>query len=634
MLYGVGWLWYNKSIHIWRIAMKLWYDRKSKDPMYFVQVGIRNGKKVTTKNIERIGKHSELIKQGYDDPLAYAKEYVDKLNKNIKEEKLDIKLTVDLSEKIKNNGNDVSKSLIKNTGYLYIKSIYDKLGLYEFFDEITKNRKITYNANLINMFLSITRILDPGSKLYNYNSLSYFYGLDNAFTYQHIQRFLSLLADNYDSYIETLFNNSNNIITRDTSVCYFDCTNFYFEKEEEDDDYYDEVTGELISGLLKYGVSKEHRPNPIVQMGLFMDGDGIPLTMCINPGNQNESLCAVPCEEKMLKMFKNKSIIYCSDGGLGYTNTRVFNSFSNRKFIVSQSIKKLSDKYKEAVFNDFDYKYLDNDKKASLEFMKTFDKNNPDNLKYYNTKIYKSFIADSVVDLGLEEYKETSTGKLKKVKSKGTLKQRIIITYDRKMAEYQKAIRERQIERARQYLSKGDLDSLKKNPNDFKRFIKKLDKSEYKLDENKINEESKYDGFYALATNIFNESVKDILKVSSRRYKIEESFRIMKTNFDGRPIYHYKENKIKAHFLTCFTALLIYRLIEVKLDKTNHHFSTGQIVDTLKNINVLSIEDAYYQATYTGSNCLSSIEELFPLKLDKKYYLTKDLNKKLKNILK
>jgi len=613
--------------------MKLCYDRKSKDPMYFVQVGIRNGKKVTTKNIERIGKHSELLKQGHLDPLAYAKEYVKKYNKNIKEEKIDIKLSVNLSEKLKNNGNDVSNTTLKNIGYLYLKNIYDKLGLQEYFDEITKDKKITFNLDLINMFLTITRILDPGSKRHNYHSLNNYYGIDDI-TYQNIHRFLSILSDNYDSYIETLFNNSNNVISRDTSVCYFDCTNFYFEKENEDEDYFDEVTGELISGLLKYGVSKEHRPNPIVQMGLFMDGDGIPLTMCINPGNQSESLCAVPCEEKMLKMFKDKSLVYCSDAGLGYTNTRVFNSFSNRKFIVTQSIKKLADKYKQAVFNDCDYKYLNDDSVASLDFMQTFDKTDKDNLSYYNSKIYKVFEVDSVVDLGLEEYKVTSTGNVKKVKSKGTLKQRVIITYDRKMAEYQKAIRERQVERAKAYLANGDLDSLKKNPNDYKRFIKKLDKSKYELDEEKILDEAKYDGFYGLATNIFDESIKDILEVSSRRYKIEESFRIMKTNFDGRPVYHYKENKIKAHFLTCFTALLIYRLIEVKLDKANHHYSTNKIIETLRNMNVVSIEDAYYQAAYTGSNCLSSLEELFDLKLDRKYYLCKDLNKKVKKSLK
>lgn len=611
--------------------MKLNYDRKSKNPTYFVQIGIRNGKKVTTKNIERIGKHSELLKIT-DDPLAYAKNRVKELNKLVKEEKIEINLSVDLNEKLKNNGEIISKSTVKNVGYLYIKNIYDQLGLDEYFKKITSDRKITFDLNEINMFLSISRILNPGSKLYNYSHQSNYYG-DFNIEYQNIHRFLKELSDNYDSYIEHLFDKSNNIIKRDTSVCYFDCTNFYFEKEEEDDDIYDEITGELIKGLLKYGVSKEHRPNPIVQMGLFMDGDGIPLSMCINPGNDNESLCAIPAENKLLKMFKNKNIIYCSDAGLGYTNTRLFNNAGGRKFIVTQSLKKLKDIYKQAVFNDYDYKTLSEDKAASLSFYQSFDKNDKNNFEYYNSFIYKSFETDKAIDLGLEEYKTLKSGKLKKVKSKGTLKTRIIITYSRKMAEYQKIIRQRQIIRAKEYLKAHDMEDFKKNNNDFRRFIKKIkgQKSVYDIDETVIENEALYDGFYALATNIFDESAKDILEVSKRRYKIEECFRIMKTNFEGRPVYHYRENKIKAHFLTCFTALLLYRLIEVKLDRNKHHFTGNQIIETLSNMKVVSIEDAYYQSVYTGSNCLSALEDIIPMKLDRKYYLAKDLNKKLKN---
>ena len=607
--------------------MKLWYDRKSKDPTYFLQMGIRNGKKVTTKNIERIGKHSQLLNI-CDDPLQYAKDYVRKYNENLKTEKIDINLSVSLNEKLKNNGDDVSKSAFRNIGYFYIKNIYDQLGMKQFFDDLTKGRKITFDMNAINLILCASRIIDPGSKLYTANHLERFYG-DHQISYQHIHRFMEELYDHYDEYIETVFENSGNIHQRDTSVCYFDCTNFYFEKEEEDEDVYDEVTGELIKGLLKYGVSKEHRPNPIVQMGLFMDSDGIPLSMCINSGSDNESLCAVPAEEKLLKMFKNKSIIYCSDAGLGYANTRLYNNCSGRKFIVTQSIKKLSDVYKEAVFNDYDWKYLSDDSKGSLEFMKSFDKKNEDNLRYYNDFLYKEIEVDKEVDTGLEEIKALKNGKSKKVKVKGTLKQKIIITYSRKMAEYQKNIRNRQIERAKDFLKYSDPDEIKRNPNDFRRFIKKVSgsKGSYELDLSKIQEEGKFDGYYALATNIFNEKAKDIIEVSSRRYKIEDCFRVMKTYFDGRPVHHRKEIKIKVHFLFCFTALLIQRLIEVKLDKTGKHFTTAQIIENLQNMNVLSIEDAYYQAAYTGSECLTALEEVFDLNLDRKYYLSKDLNK-------
>ena len=606
--------------------MKLNYDRKSKDPTYFIQVGIRNGKKVTTKNVERIGKHSELLKIT-DDPLEYAKQRVKEYNENIKNSKVEYNITVNFDDKVINQGNTVSKSTCKNTGYFYLKELYSSLGISDFFDKVCSGRKIAFNPNMINMVLTFSRILDPGSKMHTLKNLTGFYG-DFDFSHQDILRFMDILEENYDEYISHLFESSNKVIKRNTNVCYFDCTNFYFEKESEDEDVYDEITGELIKGLLKYGVSKEHRPNPIVQMGLFMDGDGIPLSMCINLGSDNESLCAVPAEKKMLKMFENKDIIYCSDAGLGYNDTRLFNDFGGRKFVVTQSIKKLNNILKQAVFNDYDYRFSQDGKPASLETMKTFDRTLQENRKYYDGYIYKSIPVDKLVDLGLFEVKQYKNGKTKKVKSKGNLKQRIIVTYSRKMAEYQKTVRNRQIERAKKILANMDPDNFKKGPNDVTRFIKSdKEKKNYYLDEARIEEEAKYDGFYAVATNIFDMKETEVLDIQSRRYKIEDCFRVLKANFSSRPVYHRKENRIKAHFLICYTALLIYRLLEVKLDRNKTHFTTEQIIETLQNMNVVNCSDMYYQACYTGSDVLDSLEQLFDLKLNRKYYQPKTLNK-------
>lgn len=624
-------LWYNKLKE--EPIMKLYYDRKSKDPTYFVQQGVRNGKKTTTKNIARIGKHSELLKK-YSDPLKYAISEVERYNKEAEKGNIVFNLTVKTNEKIINNGDIASSSLCRNIGYFFLKDIYASLNLKDFFDKVCKGRKITYDPNLINMALVMLRILDPGSKLYSQSKLSSLYG-DVCFPYQHIPRFMDILEDNYDDYLSFLFDSSNNIIKRNTSVCYFDCTNFYFEKEEEDEDYYDDVTGELIKGLLKYGVSKEHRPNPIVQMGLFMDGDGIPLSMCVNPGSDNESLSAVPSEKKLLKMFEGKDIIYCADAGLGYTNIRVFNDMGGRKFVVTQSIKKLSEVIKQAVFNDYDYKYSSTGKKVSLEFMKTFDKNDSNNLDYYNGYIYKSIEVDSLVDLGLTETKLLKNGNTKKVKSKGTLKQRIIVTYNRKMAEYQKTIRNRQIERAESLLEHIDPDAYKKGPNDVTRFIKsskKNSKTDYYLDEERIKEEEKYDGFYCVATNIFDKDEREIIDIQRNRYKIEDCFRVLKTFFETRPIYHYKNERIKAHFLICYTALLIYRLLETKLDRNNTHYTPTQIITTLKNMNVLDCEGVFYKSCYTGSNVLDSLEQVFGLGINKTFYYPVQLNKIAKKI--
>ena len=477
------------------------------------------------------------------------------------------------------------------------------------------------------MVLTFSRILDPGSKMHTLKNLTGFYG-DFDFSHQDILRFMDILEENYDEYLSHLFESSNKVIKRNTNVCYFDCTNFYFEKESEDEDVYDEITGELIKGLLKYGVSKEHRPNPIVQMGLFMDADGIPLSMCINPGSDNESLCAVPAEKKMLKMFENKDIIYCSDAGLGYNDTRLFNDFGGRKFVVTQSIKKLNSILKQVVFNDYDYRFSQDGKPASLETMKTFDRTLKENRNYYDGYIYKSIPVDKLVDLGLFEVKQCKNGKTKKVKSKGNLKQRIIVTYSRKMAEYQKTVRNRQIERAKKILANMDPDNFKKGPNDVTRFIKSdKEKKNYYLDEARIEEEAKYDGFYAVATNIFDMKETEVLDIQSRRYKIEDCFRVLKTNFSSRPVYHRKENRINAHFLICYTALLIYRLLEVKLDRNKTHFTTEQIIETLQNMNVVNCSDMYYQACYTGSDVLDSLEQLFDLKLNRKYYQPKALNK-------
>lgn len=606
--------------------MKLNYDRKSKDPTYFIQVGIRNGKKVTTKNVERIGKHSELLKIT-DDPLDYAKQRVKEYNENIKNSKVEYNITVNFDDKVINQGNTVSKSTCKNTGYFYLKELYSSLGISDFFDKVCSGRKIAFNPNMINMVLTFSRILDPGSKMHTLKNLTGFYG-DFDFSHQDILRFMDILEENYDEYLSHLFESSNKVIKRNTNVCYFDCTNFYFEKESEDEDVYDEITGELIKGLLKYGVSKEHRPNPIVQMGLFMDADGIPLSMCINPGSDNESLCAVPAEKKMLKMFENKDIIYCSDAGLGYNDTRLFNDFGGRKFVVTQSIKKLNSILKQAVFNDYDYRFSQDGKPASLETMKTFDRTLKENRNYYDGYIYKSIPVDKLVDLGLFEVKQYKNGKTKKVKSKGNLKQRIIVTYSRKMAEYQKTVRNRQIERAKKILANMDPDNFKKGPNDVTRFIKSdKEKKNYYLDEARIEEEAKYDGFYAVATNIFDMKETEVLDIQSRRYKIEDCFRVLKTNFSSRPVYHRKKNRIKAHFLICYTALLIYRLLEVKLDRNKTHFTTEQIIETLQNMNVVNCSDMYYQACYTGSDVLDSLEQLFDLKLNRKYYQPKTLNK-------
>lgn len=607
--------------------MKLYYDKRLSDPTYYIQVGVRNGKKVTSKNIGKIGKHSELLKE-HSDPLAYAKEYIKLLNDEGMPKK--IELLVNLTEKLDTSDDIISKNTALNIGYLVFQKIYHDLGIADYFRTLNANSKATYDFNDVNRFITFARILDPASKLKMFqNKDNYFEKPD--FDYHHIERFLDVLYSHYDEYLEKLYEGSLKVINRNTSVCYFDCSNFYSEIEQEDESYIDEITGEVMNGLRSYGISKEHRPNPIVQMGLFMDMDGIPLTMSITSGKDNETKCALPLETKLIKQLKNKKFIYCADAGLSSYSIRNFNAMGNRAFIVTQSVKKLSQKLKEAVFNDYEYKLLSDDSSISIETLKSFDKHDSKNLNLYNDKAYKVLEADTLLDVGLKEDKTLSNGKVQKVKSKANLKQHIIITYSRKMMEYQRYIRNGQIERARNMVTSKTVTTLKKGPNDVTRFIKKINdtKDTFEIDEEAIRKEEMYDGYYAIATNL-DDSAKKIIEINAQRYKIEDCFRIMKTNFGGRPMYHHTRQHIIGHFLSCYAALLIYRLLEVQLDRNNTHFTTTQIIETIKNLNVDPINKMISKPLYTDSKVLQAIENLYHLDISNKYLLVNDLNKKFK----
>ena len=616
--------------------MKLMYNKNAKDPIYYVQVGIRQGKKTTTKNIARIGKHSELLRD-HSDPLAYAREYVRKLNEQ--KEMVDITLYLNFAHKLLPSDDDVSKSLVFNTGYLVLDRIYRDLNIRTVLEKMMSETRATFDLNQIVRFLVFDRILDPGSKLHTVCHLDSYYERPR-FDYQHVLRGMDVLSENFDNYICHLYEASSKIIKRDTTVCYYDCTNYYSEIETADEDTVDEYTGEIIEGFRKYGLSKDHKPNPLVQMGLFMDSDGIPMSMCLTKGNEAETNTVLPLEKKLVRIIKNSDFIYCADAGLGSYTTRQFNSMGGRAFIVTQSLKKLSSVLKEAVFNDYDYRLLSNDVPVSVEAMKSFDRMKKENLGLYNDFAYKVIRADKAVDLGLYEERRTKSGKIRRVKATGMLEQRIIITFSRKAMEYQRAVRGRQIERAMQMLKRQDPEEIKKGPNDVRRFMKRITETKfgekasvtYELDEAKIAEEERYDGFYAVATNL-EDPVKDILAVAHKRYQIEDCFRVMKTNFSGRPINHRLPERIKAHFLICYTALLVYRLLQAKLDDQGTHVTPENLIQTLQNMNVVNIHDVEYMALYNGSTTLTALTQVSSLNLEMLHYKPKDLNAMLKKFL-
>ena len=548
-----------------------------------------NGKR-TTKIYENLGTIDKIkLRSNNEEPLEWLKKYVNNLNKKIKEESLPIILKKSPTKKLEKN--------IKytfNGGYLFIQKIYYDLGLDKICNTISDKHQFKYDLNEILSNLIYSRIIYPSSKLKTLE-LSKNFIEQPSFEYNHILRALEVICKENDFIQSQLYKNSNNYLKRNNKVLYYDCTNFFFEIEQED-------------GLKQYGKSKENRPNPIVQMGLFMDGDGIPMTFDITPGNTNEQVTLKPLEEKIIKDFETSQFVVCTDAGLASNANRKFNNISGRKFITTQSIKKLKEFLKEwALDLTSGWKLPSNDKTYNISKLRE----NDELIEIYKDKIF---------------YKE------RWIKENG-IEQRLIVTYSVKYQEYQKSIRQRQVERAQKMIDKNPSKIGKARQNDPKRFISKIDTTEngevacethYSINQDIINEEAKYDGLYAVCTNL-EDNVKDIIKVNSRRWEIEESFRIMKTDFKSRPVYLSRDDRIKAHFITCFLALTIYRYLEKILDE---EYTTEQIIETLRNYNFKNENDLGYSPLYERTDLLDKLHD--KIGFDTSYEIIE--NKKMKKI--
>lgn len=616
---------------------------------YYAQYTFRDAKGVHSKTVKNIGKHTELLKIT-PDPLSYAKQEVRKLDEEYKNQRVTETVTIDYATQLPASDLAASRSTALNIGYFYLQYVIGHLKLKKYCNEMLSDTKVEYNAYDIHRALLYSFIIRPGSKKNNWENLGNFFGTFD-FEYHDILRYLDRLAEHFDSYIEYLFDKSNLLVHRNTDVCYYDCTNFFFEIEKEDPDYIDEVTGEVITGLRKYGVSKEHRPNPIVEMGLFMDGDGIPISMCLHSGNKNEQTTAIPAEKKIIQMFDGRPFIYCSDGGLGSYHIRRFNSFSSRQFIVTQSIRKCSSVMQSAVFDNTDYRIVSNDTPVTIDFLKTFDRFDVRNRFYYDNLAYKVIVAD--VQLDVSQWYESDPDKSRHSrgkKTKETLKQYMLVTFSRKTFEYQRYIRNNQIMRARQMLNNAkDPEEIKKGPNDIRRFIKLKQKRAqnlkvtdiYEINQELIESEEKYDGFYALATNIpllnqdgsiRKEEVNRVLTISKNRNEIEAGFRVMKTNFSGRPVFLQTHDHIKAHFLLCFSALVVYKILEKLLDTNGTHYTVENVLQTIRNAEIVPVEDKFYVSSFTKSGTLDALAKATKIVLDKQYYRKVDLERVVKKI--
>jgi len=574
--------------------MRLKVTRSKNSASLYVIKSVYNPKTQSnsSKIVEKLGTEEELrSKLNGADPYEWAKEYIEKLNKNEKEETRKVLIPFSQSKSI---SKDVQHSF--NGGYLFLQQLYHNLKLHRICSTISGKYKFTFNLDSILSRLIYGRILFPASKLgtchFSKTLLE-----PPAFEEHHVYRALEVIARETDFIQAELYKNSLSVSKRNDKILYFDCTNYFFEIEQEE-------------GCKQYGAGKEHRPNPIVEMGLFMDGDGIPLAFSIHDGNTNEQLTLQPLEQKIIDDFSLAKFVVCTDAGLSSASNRKFNNKGGRAFITTQSIKKLKKHLKEwalatngwsldGVNGIFDISGLEKTEELKMKFMeRTF-------------------------------YKE------RWIKEDG-LEQKLIVTYSLKYKEYQRHIRSRQVERACKLVETNPSALKKHHQNDFKRFITKTNVTDdgevaenevYSINPEIITNEEAFDGYYAVCTNL-EDDASAITKINHKRWEIEESFRLLKSDFKARPVYLSRDDRIKAHFTTCFLALTVFRYLEKRLDEK---FTSTEIIGQLRDMNFYSVPSEGYIPTYTRTDFTDALHESFGFRTDYEIVTTKQMKKIFKD---
>jgi len=574
--------------------MRLKVSKSKNAASLYVIKSVYNPKtqKNTSVVVEKLGTEAELReKLDGRDPYEWAKEYIDELNQLEKENKRKI-----IIERSQSTLIPLGKQHTFNGGYLFLQQLYHQLGLHKICRDISAKYKFTYDLDAVLSRLVYGRVLFPSSKLNTFEASKRLLE-QPTFDLQHVYRSLNVIADESDFIQSELYKNSLSVSVRNDRVLYYDCTNYFFEIEQEE-------------GIKQYGYSKEHKPNPLVGMGLFMDGDGIPLAFCIHNGNTNEQVTLKPLEKQIIKDFELSDFVVCTDAGLSSTANRKFNDFGNRSFITTQSVKKLKKHLKEWALDPTGWFHPASDEPFDIS---RFD----DDQSLY------------------EAYKKVTFYKERWIKEDG-LEQKLIVTYSLKYRDYHREIRTRQIERATKLINNNPDRIGKKRQNDFKRFIstvnvtedgEKAENAVHYLDEGTIAEEAMYDGFYAVCTNL-EDDAPEVARINHRRWEIEECFRIMKSEFKARPIFLRRDDRIKAHFTTCFLALILYRYLEKRLD---NKFTTDEIVGQLRDMNFYSVPGQGYIPSYTRTDFTDVLHDAFDFRTDYQIVGEKEMKKIYRN---
>lgn len=566
--------------------MTISMSKSKNSTSYYVKKTLYNNGKRTSKVVERLGSLEDLEKRfGKQDTLKKAYKYAEELTLKEKEEQSEILIKCSPTKLIEKD-----EKRLYSASYLFLQKIYCELGIDNICHIIEKKYKFDFDLDSVLSRLIYGRILFPASKPATLEISKKFMEQPN-FELQHLYRGLEVLGKETDFIQSELYKHSKKVVDRKTGVLFYDCTNYFFEIEQEE-------------GLKQYGCSKEHRPNPIVQMGLFMDGDGLPLAFSINKGNDNEQTTLKPLEKKILSEFELSKFVVCTDAGLSSAGNRKYNDIGGRAFITTQSIKKLKKHLKEWALEPTGWRLPGRKGEYDISMIEESE--------YLNkqAKLYNEYI-----DVKTETfYKERWT-------KEDELEQKMIVTYSIKYRDYQRNIRAGQIERAEKLIKTNPTKLKKVNQNDYRRFIKKTNLTSegevaenelYNIDTDIVAAEEIFDGFYAVCTNL-DDSPGKIIKINHRRWEIEECFRIMKSEFKARPVYLKRDERIEAHFTTCFISLLIYRILEKRLGE---QFTCHRIICELRDMYLLEIPNEGYIPAYTRTDFTDALHYAFDFRTD------------------
>jgi len=599
--------------------MNLHISKSKNCTLLYVAESKRVNGKSTLKLVEKLGSTASIM-QAHDltdeqEAIQWAKDYIKDINNKLKTENEEILVKL-YPNRVRHLGDESKK---KGLGYLILRRVYHQMGLNLICDNIQKRRKVTYDLNNIMESLLYARMISPASKLRTSDDVADYYGWSKLVPH-HVYRSLSVFAQEMHYIQSQLFKNSQKIINRDTQVIYYDCSNFFFETEQSE-------------GLKQYGCSKEHRPNPIVGLGLFMDKNGYPLAFCVHNGNTSETQTMIPLEEDIIKEYNLNNFIICTDAAMAIAENKIFNSAGERHFVTTQPIKKLSKKYTEWALNptgwrryipmsDSDTEEEKKRKMLAISRKTTYNINEIDENEHRNTIFFKKIPFD-------QNIKDANGVKVK-------INQMLFVTYSVKYKRFQEMKRSEHIKKAEAAIKRGD--SIDKHSSrDYKRLIGKTTCTKegevaeivkYYIDQDVIENEKMYDGFYGISADADN-SVETVMTILRNKWEIEESFRILKTDFEARPMYVSRDDRIKAHLLTCYLTLFLYRVLEKYYMREK--YTATEIIESIRKMEGAVIGDGIVPL-FEYNQCSQALQMHTDVLLNKEYITDKKLRKIVKDV--